>query len=146
MKQSMYMYRIGLMLLCSMFFSYACSDDSDDKILDDMDNVINPTDNVEDKWREEGNKIIYTVEFNDYYWNYSAEYTITFDGDEVSDAVCVYTFPSSDLASLFEESLRDDGEQVTRSGKKVTENVYEEFAEMTKDEVRALVQGMTEYT
>lgn len=98
---------------------------------------------VDSGWREEGNKLIWETTYDyGYGVSYSAEWSLTFDGDSCTDSKCACTFASSELATAFYQSWEDSDYSATKSGNTVTVDYTSLHRGMSKTQLKAAIEAM----
>ena len=124
-----------MMAIALMFTAMSC--DMLANIDKDGDGVY---DGYTEGWTEEGNKIVYRFDLDLYVakWIYILEFTFGRD-DLCTKATQTIHFPNAETAQDFYDDL--DPETATISGKKVTQDITEEYAGMSKSELKEAIEG-----
>lgn len=137
-----YLYLLLLALVPAFTFT-ACGDDDE---LDPDD--VNPEDVQVSKptLKEDGNKVTLTYAESYGTWKITIVETYEFQGERLVRATISETFPTEDLAKLFMEEVQADPEEqewykdLSRSGKTVTYDATESYAQYSKQEIMAMLQ------
>ncbi len=90
-------------------------------------------------WYEEGNKLIYLIEYDLIIYKYTSKLIFTFDGDVCIKAICENEFSDATMADIFYQELLAAGESATKSGKTVTIDYTEQYAGMSKSDLKAAI-------
>ena len=93
-------------------------------------------------WYEEGNKLIYVYEYDFILYKYVSKWTFTFEGDLCVKAISENEFSDATMADLFYQGLLSDGEDVTKSGNKVTVDYTDMYVGMSKSELKEAISMM----
>ena len=132
-----------LMALGSMLAFTACGDDDDD-VLDDIINGGQEVVIGKAEFTETANQLVlkYTTGVGGI--SVSTIWTCDFNGETLIKSTTASTYPSDALAKVgYEEAVTVYGSsKANRSGKTVTVDTTEDFADMTKDLIRATMQAM----
>ena len=95
--------------------------------------------------QESANQIVFTVDYNSgfsgntaYNSSYTVVYTFTFSNDIGTRAISETTFESQVYADAYYSG------EGTKSGRTITIDLTDDFADMTKTEVRQIIQLMEE--
>ena len=123
-----------MMAIALMFTAMSC--DMLANIDKDGDGVY---DGYTEGWTEEGNKIVYRFDLDLYVakWIYVLEFTFGRD-DLCTKATQTIHFPNAETAQDFYDDL--DPETATISGKKVTQDITEDYAGMSKSELKEAIE------
>lgn len=94
-------------------------------------------------WYEEGNNLIYVLEYDYYIYSYKVKWTLTFDDNDLCiKSICEYTFNDATIAQAFYEDMLAAGDDVTKSGNTITEDVTEYYAGMSKEDIKRAISYM----
>ena len=95
--------------------------------------------------KESANQIVFTVDFNSgfsgntiYNSSFTMVYTFTFRNDICIGAINETTF----VSQVYADAYYSDSGEGTKSGKTITIDLTDDFADMTKTEVRQIIQVM----
>lgn len=93
-------------------------------------------------WYEDGNKLIYIIEYDFIVYKYTAQWTLTFDGDICVKSECANKFSDATFAEIFYEECLAAGEKATKSGNTVTIDWTEVHAGLSKEELKQAIAYM----
>lgn len=136
MKTKLFSRISAIMMAIALMFT-AASCDILGNIDKDGDGVY---DGYTQGWTEEGNKIVYRFDLDLYVakWVYILEFTFGAD-DKCTKATQTIHFPNAETAQDYYDDL--DPDTATINGKKVTEDLTEEFAGMEKAELKETIES-----
>lgn len=94
-------------------------------------------------WYEDGNQLIYVLEYDLIIYKYRAKWVLTFDSNDLCiKSVCEYTFSDATMAQLFYEDLLTSEENVTKSGNTITVDMTDDHRGLSKDDMKILISYM----
>lgn len=133
-------------LLCAVMMSFAfasCDKNGEPDGPNDPNGDVIGGDYQTGVWYEEGDKLIYVLEYDYYIYSYKVKWTLTFDNNDLCiESICEYTFSDATTAQIFYEDLVSSGEDATKSGNKITVDMTEEHAGLSKEDLKRVISYM----
>lgn len=131
--------RLVLVTFAALSISFAFTSCGGD---DDGDDIYNNGAGVIDPEVSGGENADGTVSLTVNNGIYVAKWTLTFDNDLCTRAICECTFSSREFANAFVETCED--EVISRNGNKVTIDQTDLFEGDSKDDVLAAIEAMSQ--
>jgi hypothetical protein len=132
---------LALMVAFSSLAFTACGDDDDKVRPEDIENLDfkYTTD-----FKESGNQMILTVKGTAAGVTMTQVWTATFNGDVLASFIISETYPNETLAKAAYQEYMEDKEKVSISGKTITRDWTEEYAELNRATMRIMLQSIAE--
>ena len=120
----------------------ACGDDDDDKV--SPEDIENLDFKYTTDFKESGNQMILTVKGTAAGVTMTQVWTATFNGDVLASFIISETYPNETLAKAAYQEYMEDKEKVSISGKTITRDWTEEYAELDRATMRIMLQSIAE--
>lgn len=133
---------LALMVAFSSLAFTACGDDDDDKV--SPEDIENLDFKYTTDFKESGNQMILTVKGTAAGVTMTQVWTATFNGDVLASFIISETYPNETLAKAAYQEYMEDKEKVSISGKTITRDWTEEYAELNRATMRIMLQSIAE--
>ena len=133
---------LALMVAFSSLAFTACGDDDDDKV--SPEDIENLDFKYTTDFKESGNQMILTVKGTAAGVTMTQVWTATFNGDMLASFIISETYPNETLAKAAYQEYMEDKEKVSISGKTITRDWTEEYAELDRATMRIMLQSIAE--
>lgn len=133
---------LALMVAFSSLAFTACGDDDDDKV--SPEDIENLDFKYTADFKESGNQMILTVKGTAAGVTMTQVWTATFNGDVLASFIISETYPNETLAKAAYQEYMEDKEKVSISGKTITRDWTEEYAELDRATMRIMLQSIAE--
>jgi hypothetical protein len=133
---------LALMVAFSSLAFTACGDDDDDKV--SPEDIENLDFKYTTDFKESGNQMILTVKGTAAGVTMTQVWTATFNGDVLASFIISETYPNETLAKAAYQEYMEDKEKVSISGKTITRDWTEEYAELDRATMRIMLQSIAE--
>ncbi len=133
---------LALMVAFSSLAFTACGDDDDDKV--SPEDIENLDFKYTTDFKESGNQMILTVKGTAAGVTMTQVWTATFNGDVLASFIISETYPNETLAKAAYQEYMEDKEKVSISGKTITRDWTEEYADLDRATMRIMLQHIAE--
>lgn len=133
---------LALMVAFSSLAFTACGDDDDDKV--SPEDIENLDFKYTTDFKESGNQMILTVKGTAAGVTMTQVWTATFNGDVLASFIISETYPNETLAKAAYQEYMEDKEKVSISGKTITRDWTEDYAELDRATMRIMLQSIAE--
>lgn len=133
---------LALMVAFSSLAFTACGDDDDDKV--SPEDIENLDFKYTTDFKESGNQMILTVKGTAAGVTMTQVWTATFNGDVLASFIISETYPNETLAKAAYQEYMEDKEKVSISGKTITRDWTEEYADLDRATMRIMLQSIAE--
>lgn len=133
---------LALMVAFSSLAFTACGDDDDDKVR--PEDIENLDFKYTTDFKESGNQMILTVKGTAAGVTMTQVWTATFNGDVLASFIISETYPNETLAKAAYQEYMEDKEKVSISGKTITRDWTEDYAELDRVTMRIMLQSIAE--
>ena len=133
---------LALMVAFSSLAFTACGDDDDDKV--SPEDIENLDFKYTTDFKESGNQMILTVKGTAAGVTMTQVWTATFNGDVLASFIISETYPNETLAKAAYQEYMEDKEKVSISGKTITRDWTEDYADFDRATMRIMLQSIAE--
>lgn len=133
---------LALMVAFSSLAFTACGDDDDDKV--SPEDIENLDFKYTTDFKESGNQMILTVKGTAAGVTMTQVWTATFNGDVLASFIISETYPNETLAKAAYQEYMEDKEKVSISGKTITRDWTEDYADLDRATMRIMLQSIAE--
>lgn len=133
---------LALMVAFSSLAFTACGDDDDDKV--SPEDIENLDFKYTTDFKESGNQMILTVKGTAAGVTMTQVWTATFNGDVLASFIISETYPNETLAKAAYQEYMEDKEKVSISGKTITRDWTEDYADLDRATMRIMLQHIAE--